>query len=437
MCITKYEKILLAPIVLLSLTISCSDENYFDKDAYDKLVTEAFPVGNFDATHDWKTIDNAEVNIVLSQSVEGNSTIRIYDSNPTVAGARLLAKQTVASGKTMTTNVNYKIASPTVYVMVTSADGAVGIYPCPIENGQVNATVGDAQTATNSGDTNYSDTIATLRYCFEENYPMVGDFDFNDCVLDITPELDATINTRVRYTVSLVALGASQQIGAALRLKGVRYSSDIARISISGDLNTYSTSNFSYDILTSKFNAANYVKGSDNNVVIYLFNDGHYAFTHNMKTSIGGVYRPYINTIRKTDTAADCIADIAPVTCEIIVDFTSSIAALEAVRVSVIDPFIVTEYNGGNWETHTIDWKTDPALFTFDNTNDYDINLPWAICMSGSFKYAKESVAVGSDKAGVLGGAYQTLGHSFAEWCEDKNTATDWYLYPESDKIYR
>lgn len=429
----------MAVALVAALTTSCSSEDYFDQDAYDNLITQTFPVENVAANHNWNIISTANVNVTLTQSGDGNSTISIYDSDPDSEGAYLLAKKSLANGEKMTTSVNYKAATDSLYLAVTDADGTVNIYHRAIEDGKLTTTVGDlsedgegySRTSTSS----LPENLATLRYCFEGDYPQPGDYDFNDCVLDITPERVST--TEVKYNVSLAAVGYSYQIAAALHLEGIKYSSDIISVSVSGDLNTYSSSKFSYDLLNSEFGSANYIKGNGNDVVIYLFNDAHYAFTHNIQTSTGSVYRPYINTIRQSETSLECLSDQSPITMTITIDFTSSPAADDAMKQTMIDPFIVTEYNGGKWEIHTANWKTDPALFDSDNYQSYDINLPWALCLSGSFLYPKESTPIGSNKEGKLTGAYSIYGHSFGEWCEDMDTATDWYDYPATRKYYQ
>jgi hypothetical protein len=66
----------------------------------------------------------------------------------------------------------------------------------------------------------------SFRYCFEDNFPDAGDYDFNDVVLTVTPSLnDKTLTIQV----SLDAVGALKTIGAAIRLVSLK----------STDLNSY------------------------------------------------------------------------------------------------------------------------------------------------------------------------------------------------------
>ena len=61
-------------------------------------------------------------------------------------------------------------------------------------------------------------------YVFEDNYPLVGDYDFNDIVLDVTIEYDRGADNKITSTylnVALTAAGATKTIGAGLRIVGI------------------------------------------------------------------------------------------------------------------------------------------------------------------------------------------------------------------------
>ena len=62
--------------------------------------------------------------------------------------------------------------------------------------------------------------------------------------------------------------------------------------------------------------------------------------------------------------------------------------------------------------------------------------MPWAIMVPGDFKYPYEWQIIGTRSSGVLSGAYQTAGHSFAEWAENSEDAQDWHLFPTSGLVY-
>ena len=106
------------------------------------------------------------------------------------------------------------------------------------------------------------------------------------------------------------------------------------------------------------------------------------------------------------------------------------------------DVFIVEPYNGAYWEVHTVQngFKTQQVLTgpkpEPGYSNAYGSNMPWAIIVPGDFKYPYEWQIIGTRSGGVLSGAYQTAGHSFAEWAENSEDAQDWHLFPTSGLVY-
>ena len=89
---------------------------------------------------------------------------------------------------------------------------------------------------------------------------------------------------------------------------------------------------------------------------------------------------------------------------------------------NLYDVFIVEPYNGAYWEVHTVGYKTaqviTPAKPEPGYSQAYGNNMPWAIKVSGDFKYPYEWKAITN--------AYQTFG----EWAKDSNNAKDWYEHP-------
>ena len=112
-------------------------------------------------------------------------------------------------------------------------------------------------------------------------------------------------------------------------------------------------------------------------------------------------------------------------------------------KENIYDVFIVEPYNGSYWEVHTVQngFKTDQVVTPVKPNPDayrqaYGDNKPWAIMVPGSFKYPIEWQSIGSGSNGVYSGAYQTTGHSFAEWATNQSLATDWYNYPKSGYVF-
>ena len=278
----------------------------------------------------------------------------------------------------------------------------------------------------------------SYRYCFEDNFPDAGDYDFNDVVLTVTPTLnDKTLTLKV----SLDAVGALKTLGAAIRLLNVK-STDLAEYRVDngfsspegrglGDYNNIDTGD--------TFLTENHGTNASGSMVIVLFKDAHWAINPE-KASDGGVQRSYYNTIiRNTGEHNNQYVD--PVVATYTLVFKDAEKAKEMLAESLYDVFIVEPYNGGYWEVHTVQngFKTAQVLNPTKPAGyaeAYGSNMPWAVLVPGDFKYPNEWQVIGKNSGGVITGAYKEAGHSFAEWAENSETATDWYLYPTNGLVF-
>ena len=104
-----------------------------------------------------------------------------------------------------------------------------------------------------------------------------------------------------------------------------------------------------------------------------------------------------------------------------------------------LDPFVITEYNSGHWETHMDNYRHAQVLYEYSVSDIKD--LPWALKVPmRSFRHPLEGCEIGFKKRTDTGvsamfGAYMTMGHSFGEWAEDRNNYQDWYLYPTANQV--
>lgn len=271
----------------------------------------------------------------------------------------------------------------------------------------------------------------SYRYCYEDNFPEPGDYDFNDVVMTVTPTLNGT--STVVLQVSLDAVGASEQIAAALRIKGLT-PSDVISCTRDVDLDEglpYSST--SRIIKTDEVMLPSEMKTTQarNDVVLPLFNNAHWTLGHQF-ASDGSVDNSFINTVPTSNGYEPKRNGVAPA----VVTFTFELSSAEKASYfvqSFIDPFIVQGYNGGYWEVHPVPYKYDEVIAEYykDLRADYDDSdkKPWAICVAGSnFKYPIEWKPINE--------AYNTPGHSFSEWATDRTQATDWYLYPTAEMVY-
>ena len=282
----------------------------------------------------------------------------------------------------------------------------------------------------------------SFRFCFEDNFPDAGDYDFNDVVLTVKPTLNEKTLT---VQVSLDAVGATKNIGAAMRLIGVK----------SEDLESYSVSNGfpspegqglgDYkNIETSEtFLKENQAPNNTNNMVIVLFKDAHWAMNP-VKTDNGGVWRYFWNTVERNDAYEHKKYTDEPPTATYTFVFKDAEKASNMLAENLYDVFIVEPYGGGYWEVHTVQngFKTAQVVTPIKPDGPayeraYGNNIPWAIMVPGDFKYPLEWHSIGKNKNGEMSGAYCEPGHAFPEWAADSETATDWYLHPDEELVFQ
>ena len=190
----------------------------------------------------------------------------------------------------------------------------------------------------------------SMRYCFEDNFPDAGDYDFNDVVLTVTPKLnDKTLTIKV----SLDAVGATENVAAAIRLTNVK----------STDLESYTvTQGFaspedagglgSYDNIDTRetFLKEDQKPNNTSNMVIVLFKDAHWAINP-QKTSTGAVERTFFNTVKPGDYYERNV-DVKTATYTLV--FNDADRAKTMLAQNSYDVFIVEPYNGAYWEVHTV-----------------------------------------------------------------------------------
>lgn|SRR5574344_572659 len=254
-------------------------------------------------------------------------------------------------------------------------------------------------------------------FCFEDNYPSPGDYDFNDAVISVYP---TTKDDKMTLKVTLDAVGATKQLAGAIRLAGIK-AADITSIAKNGNTKE-KTSALNTTIININDNLLLGRASVGYDVVIPLFNDAHYAIS-------GSMDRYFYNTKEDGYTAT-------PDTVTYTITFKDATTASKLV-VDSLDAFILTGYNSVNWEIHTFPFKTCKVLY--DRNEASSSYYPWAVMVPKPFYYPKEwqpiTVKI-TDTNTTDTGAYSTEGHTFAGWAKDKSTNTDWYQYPVTTKVY-
>lgn len=428
-------KLMMALCLAAAAATSCKDKEYFDQGVYEEIVGGAFPVAKVDPAHTWETVASATVRVTLKTNDKAIYTVRIYTGNP-AAGRRaaLLAAGRVPGQGLFETAVSLPATENTLYIALTGGDGHTRIYRRTTAGATLATEIGGADHIATMPEPPAEAERQSLRYCFEENFPEPGDFDFNDIVVSLSTETDEAGPYAMRLTVTLDAVGSLSQQAAALRLKGIARQQVLAAKTEGDDwFDFYNRTTASINLMD---NGKLVTAARNGDAVIYLFNDAHWAMKP-VKAADGSVARPYYNTHRGAIKPEDTFEaeDIAPRKCVITIMFDSEETA-RSICAANLDVFMIKQYNGGTWEIHTSPFKLDNALFDY-STAAYDNPYIWALLLPGGTPYAREAKPIGSfADSNTLGGAYQTFGHSFGEWARDRHKATDWYLFPEKNMVY-
>ncbi len=263
---------------------------------------------------------------------------------------------------------------------------------------------GSGYTATDKGD-DFEYTPFTTTYVFEDNYPNVGDYDFNDLVLDVASTYetnsDNTTNS-VTLAVTLKAVGGIKMLGAGIRLVDID-KSNIGAITFSGDTDIRNT------LTGSQLENAT-TESSDNDIVIPLFGDAHKA--------LGLSERAIVNT---------GINNAATKTLNVKIEFTNK---EKPVKLDNIDLFIT---NGGTFDQKRIevhlyefrDYLATSKGSICEQNRDEAGNYTWALRIP-DFKYPHEYVNIKY--------AYP----EFVTWAMDRTQCKNWYEHPtdKTDKTY-
>ena len=252
----------------------------------------------------------------------------------------------------------------------------------------------------------------TYTYVFEDNFPLVGDYDFNDIVLDAIINYDRGKDNKITATnldVTLTAAGATKTLGAGLRLIGINKSA-IENISFDGDKelfqSTLANSMFSNDI--------------ESDMTIPLFGNAHKVFDVSSGTMI--------NTGRTT----------APIyTYKIKIKQNSTYQQEEPVITKDnLDFFIAYQYKSmkQRMEVHLYEfWNYGATVAGTIQKENLELagNNTWAICVP-NFRYPKEGINICNQKHNS-DCAYPL----FLEWARNRNVSQDWYLHPNEGNVYR
>ena len=426
----------IAAVMVLG-TVSCSKEIDFDKEKYTKYRKYVSPVDSVDQSHTWQLSSSRTYQFTLNANV-GARKLEIYSENPvTSTNAELMARAFVKDGDQVILSTSVPDLLTTLYAALVDDAGTYTVTSFSATERYVDFT---DPIATKQKARLTTPNIMAYTYCYEENYPEPGDYDFNDLVMRIG--LERTGQKQMDIHVTLAAVGASGQIAGALRLVGYRYQDIESVVAKDGKTLNLNVPKLSYGLL---HNDDIFIEGRNGNgkkgygeAVINLFVDAHWAMSGGDVETINDEFeRRKYNVMRS-------FVDPYDQTYAKSVDFTvtfKSDAGLNSLTQEMIDPFIITYYMSNRIETHLDEFKKAQTLYNYDDNVDFK-DVPWALKIPTQyFQYPLEGCQIGfrkrtEDGTPAMFGAYMTLGHSFGEWVENQKSSLDWYQYPTENQVW-
>ena len=406
---------------------SCS-RNVYDVEEAQKIYDYSNPVDTIEKNHNWMLMASKVLMVTPPADGSAKRIVVLTDNPREKGGAEIVGEAFVSSDSQTMVNITYPSTVSSLYAAAVDAENNYTIAKFDVTGSSVvnftNAIVTGEPIA-------YTPQPKMFTYCFEEEFPLAGDFDYNDVVLRVSQE--RTGEKEVRYHVQLAAVGGTKQIAAAIRLVGTNYNS-IESVKTVDDksFNVTNTGEaFPEQMMIVQNETAPLLQAMNNDAVLNLFVDAHWATGDAMSTDYGLMQRKKYNVTKGTDANNQMMV---PREITYIVTFKDA-ATADELSLGLIDPFIYAEFNGAKFETHTYTYRSVQVLYSYPPS---DLKaLPWALAIPyGDFRWPLDGSTIGFFIKGSNFGAYKESGHSFGEWSMDHTKALDWYQYPTDNQVY-
>lgn len=427
-----YFLIIIFSISLLAGTgVSCKKDVY-DDDKYDSLVKISSPVDSVDAKHTWELTQDRIYVVEADVNVGAESVLILSDNPLTAVSAEVMAQSLIQDGGRVMVAATVPTRTSELYAALVDADGLYTVVSFPVETTVVNFS--NLKSGNKQKSLKASLVQQKLVYCFEEEMPEPGDYDYNDVVLRLSREV---VNSRhLKIKVELAAVGASKQLAAGLRLVGYQ-AEDIDSVTIenggSFDLGG-SRHNVPLEKMASPlFKSSSLLQaGRNGEAYLYLFEDAHWAMGEDLDV-VNQIFQRKKYNVTKSygyDTP------ILTTRTEVYHVYFKAGQNVNGFTPAMFDPFVLSPNYGFVWELHC--YRDRDAQVTREYTlSTKSRNLPWALMIPyASFRYPLEGVNIGFYKNGALFGAYMNIGSSFGEWARDRMKCIDWYTSPTFNMIF-
>ena len=426
----KFHLASLCAILIMIITGSACHREMYDEQVKKSIMDSVSPVDSIDALHTW-ILTTTKTLMVTTPDTGAIKMVKILTANPRETGnAEVVGEAYAAAGKTVTMAVTYSNRLTTLYAAaVDSSD----YYTITRFEPDVSSAVDFSGATVVHEKMPYVPQPQQYTYCFEREYDLAleYDFDYNDIVLRVSQERIG--EKEMRYHVQLAAVGLDIQMAAAINMLGFKYD-DIVSVKTVDSLsfNTTNGKDVPDQILTLSKNKDFFVRGRNNEAVLNLFVDAHWATGDLLEENYGIMERKLYNVSK---TSGGDYQMMVPRTITYIVKFKNA-DALNMASLDRLDPFIYYGFNGANFEIHMYPYRNNQTLNAYPSEGIK--TLPWALCIpSSTFRWPLEGINMGFImKESHLFGAYATFGHSFGEWAMDRTRAIDWYEYPTDNQVF-
>lgn len=412
---------------LLMGAVSCSTEVY-DEKKHEELIKYVSPVDSVDQQHTWQLTTNQTYTVSVGDG-GGTQRVDFYNANPvSQTDAELMGRVFATDGQTVNVSLSIPSIQNVVYAALVDGDGKMTVTPFNKTKTEIDFL---HPTFTKASPVLSTPQPMAYTYCYEENFPEPGDYDYNDAVMRISVE--RTAEKVMSIGVTLSAVGASRQIAGAIRLVGYDYEDIDSIVTREGKTFNENVPQPSYGILE---NDEIMLKGRNGEAVINLFVDAHWSMDILQETLYGNLTRKKYNVSKNI---SDTYELVFAKTVVYDVHFKDA-SALNHFTLDSLDPFIMSYYIGNKMEIHTDEFAAAQTLYNYNVLSFKD--LPWALKIpTRYFRYPLEGCEIGfrkktSDGTSAMFGAYMTKGHSFGEWAENHNDFLDWYQYPTENQVW-
>ena len=127
-----------------------------------------------------------------------------------------MAQSQIAKGESKTLTVSALKTQSVIYAALVDAEGTYYVKSVSVYRGEI-----DFSGGMNSGTPVATPKPQTYTYIYEKDFPLCGDYDYNDVVMRIG--LERTEPKQLQIHVTLAAVGCDVQIAGFIRLLGIKY----------------------------------------------------------------------------------------------------------------------------------------------------------------------------------------------------------------------